>query len=559
MRHWLMCLIAAALLTTACRTAPSKAPEPVPPEEPAVVAQPEPASPALVAPPPAPAAPPAGKKPEPEPPCLSQPRGDLYGHVDRRFVQAGTCMARIDSEPFTVTFQLPGSATAQAVRAALHTEGPVNPEIDLSEPHLWQPDLYVHLEYPAGKPGEQFAVRLKGPLSPGGTSVDLGFQLERVLTPGVVLQWRPDQGEWRLLDRPANLPRQPFQLRLQLVGGVPREGVERVLQQEGLTGWQWTGPEVLELSVPEPPVHLLLNFDYLLTPDYVPTSRSSWELFTGASPVLVAIDPQSGEETVVGNAPLNVAHSSLSPDGQWAVFFSVHPDSMFAEEAWGMNTTTGRVHRLGVRTYSAIPRWGADGLLIPWGGTVYHWRPGEEGITPVETGAASFVQLSQDGRWLAGFTYDARREGKDMMMPGSIVLYDTVERKEQVLARDRIQVRMPHSEFGPQMPMVFTPDGKGLIIREQPPEGIRWVQLDLSTEELTPATQPQTPKGLEWAVTGGYRVSRLQEYSPVLVYAPDGAHRSFGEGLVVGWRSDGRLLVVRWENARELRRVVSGF
>lgn len=575
MRKLALLLLAAVVLLAGCKPGPGAAPgpwEPAPPrvapaqggevaERPAEPGPGKPPSDPVAQPPPKAKAPPDPLIPPLQPPCLSQPRKGPFAYADRRYVESGTCPARIDTEPFRVTFELTGTATAQAVQAALQIEGPVQPKITVWEPYYWSRQFLLYLDFPAGAPGEQFSVRLSGPLEPGGTPVDLGFRLERVPPPSVLMQWRPAAagGDWLPLERPASLPRRPLHLRVQTVGPVPSGEVERILAQEGLSGWQWTGPDSLFLALPEPPARLRLNFDGILTPDYVRTSRSAWELFTGPPPVLVAVDPATGQETAVGRAPLHAAHGSLSPNGEQALFFAAHPDSEYAEEPWVIDTKSGKALRLGIRTYSAIPRWSAGGLLLPQGGTVYHWRLGDEAPTAVQTSAAGFVALSADGRWLAGFDYDARREDKQMMMPGSLVLYDTVERKERVLASEQIQVRMPHSEFGPQLPMAFTPDGGALVFREQPPTGLRWRRIDLTTGEISPAEEPGQPDGTERpANESGYRFTRHDGYGTVVVTTPDGRELWFGKGLVLGWRADGHLLVVRWEQADLLRRVWNG-
>lgn len=531
-----------ALMVSGCKSA-----APLPPPRPAQSEEPVP----LVA--------------EPGSGCLDRAPGGVYGAVLDRVVAQGTCATVVDSDDVWVTFRFPPGVPVDVARAALSVPGLLQPDVRVFAPGAWNDELRLELHFPPGQPGERLEVRLSGPVGEAGAPVDMGFLLERVPTPGVSLEWRPDGGGWQPLSKVANLPLAVAELRFRVQGQVPRAALESVLKASGIPGGDWSDDAVMVRKLSAPPPHLLLNFDRIRTDDRLWTAHSVWEIFFGVPPALVALDPATGTERPIGQAPLNAAESALSLDGRWVALFAVHPDNPYAEEAWAVETATGRLVRLGTESGWPFRQafWREDELLLTNGGRVFHWRIGTDVAEPVSTRSAQYVAISPDGRYLAGFRYDWQRESKDGLAPGSIVLYDIAARRDRLAAVDQVKVRITHSEAPSHLRMQFSPDGKGLLIEEPiPGEGVphRWVRLDLTGEELTAAEAPPPETAVTW-LTGpsGYQVPvPAGQYTEVRVMAKDGSERSYGPGLVCGWLPDGELLLIRWENGKDLRRVWNG-
>ncbi|MFZ5815055.1 MAG: hypothetical protein ACOY93_07095 [Bacillota bacterium] len=273
-------------------------------------------------------------------------------------------------------------------------------------------------------------------------------------------------------------------------------------------------------------------------------------------PRLVALDPATGQEQVLGEVPPDIQTASLSPDGKRLLAIFLKRE--LKAHAFLMELATGRSWEQPhpVDLYFRLGWWEGTAFIASRG-RVQAWEPEAGRWEALESQGRYWQSLSPDGRYLAGFTYDFDAvHAHDWRPPATVVLFDLKERTERAypeVVRARIH---PH---GYQFPMIWTEDGSGLLLRDRiSREGFRSVRLDLASGQVT-ETAEETPTGDPWARTypgpGGWAY-RLSDWGPVKLVGPDGSEREWGEGRTVGWLPDGRLLVIRWEGSD--RRIIFG-
>jgi len=469
-------------------------------------------------------------------------------------VVAGTCRLAIHSEELTVYLILPPDADPAAAEAALQYTGEVKPEVAV------MPSVSEHVlavRFPAGSPGERLTFRLAGPFGPEGRQADLGFELERVTTPRVAMDYRYDGGEWLPFEPGSTLPARPVELRFRPVGGADPGQIADRLTAHGLAVEKQA--DALTARLAEPPPYLALDLNGIPADHGLLTTRSLLELFTGEAPRAVLLNPATGEEQDLGAAPVHVYSTRLAPSGDWAALVATHPADVTGTEVWALNTRSGELHRTGIAFTSLWYQlhWGPDELVAAAQNRIYHWRAGMTRAAIAQTRGDSFTALSPDGRFLAGITYDMRAEDEHWLAPAGIVLHDLEGGTERVLAEGQVRVRIPHSEAPVQLQLAFTPDGEGLLIREPLPEfgSWRYLRLDLASGALEEVPEPAAETPEEWvAGPHGFAYRPTEDiYGDVVVRGPDGTERHYGSAHVAGWLPDGRLLLIRWENARWLR------
>lgn len=505
-----------------------------------------------------------GTRSGPEGDCLiwarSLPQASLVqpwlvsGHP--RYVASGTCRLRVHSDEVTIDLVLPPSADPAAAEAALQITGTGEPWVDVqTNPYSGEHVFLVHI--PAGEPGERVSVRLSGPFGPDGEPVDLGFDLERVTTPGIALDYRLDGGEWMPVEPGSTLPRLPMDLRFRSVGGADLALAVHRLTARGLEVERQAGELTARLEAPPP--HLVLDLNGVEADHGLMTSRSLLEVFTGEEPQLILLDPATGQEQTLGSAPANVYRTLAAPSGDRVALMATDPTSLIETEIWVLDLRSGELQRTGISLtswqYQAF--WRPDELVVADGHRIHRWRAGTEQAAVQRSGGSGFTGLSPDRRMLAGISYDMREEDEHMLAPASIVLHDLQTGADRLLAEGQIRVRIPHSESAPRLALSFTPDGAGLLIREPTPEfgGWRYLMLDIATGTLEEVPEPQTETEPEWVPGPGGFAYRTQAdvYDDVVVRAADGAENHFGSGHAAGWAPDGRLLLIRWANSEWLR------
>ncbi|MFZ5814465.1 MAG: hypothetical protein ACOY93_04100, partial [Bacillota bacterium] len=351
---------------------------------------------------------PSGQEPEQPPPagqraagCLKAgpglPFGRVYDPLLEVWVGSGECAVRVHADALRIDFELPLRVTPEEALAALRTRGPSRPESSVFQRG---PNRVLMVEYPPGEPEEQLRVWLEGPLGPAGEQVSLGYTLERLPTPRVRAEYRQGDDRWRPLASGTTLPRAPLELRLHLEGSLEPAAVEERL---GQLPWERVARPTYLLRLLEPPPHLMLDLNHLPAFEGLRTRNSLLELFFGEPPRLVALEPETGRETVIGEVPANLEWGRLSPAGDWAALVGLTPENTWGYEVWLLETRTGRLQRPGL----AYPIdgtglfWSAVGLVVPDGGELQLWSPEEGSRRVIRTKGYSYTALSPDGRRLA--------------------------------------------------------------------------------------------------------------------------------------------------------------
>lgn len=492
------------------------------------------------------------------------------GMVNSAYVRQGLCPAYVHTDPARVTFRLPAGVSEPAVRQSLTVTGPAPDKVQVTF-NRTRRETVLSVVLPEGKAGDAVTVRLAGPVGVGGAAVEMGFQLTRVETPRIFTEVQVGDEPFKPLEPGATLPRQPLRFRFTLAGQPRRDRVEAVIQealrQKGvLTPYTttWEGESRLVVTVQEPPPAIFFPFDWLEAEHGLQVQRSSVALYTGEAPRLVAFDPVSWQETVVGEVPVDVLHASLSPDGAWAALIALAPDAAYREQVWVVNTRTGQ-------------RWLTGFQSLQWYRTV-HWLPGGRMLLPtyravqvwdlaaaegkrLESEATYWGPLSPDKRYLAGTAIDPLKVDESRLTtPGSVVLLDT-QRMDFRLLPDIALARVRRSEVPTALPMAW--DGGRLLVQDiitphasQQMDVTRWRVIDPASGQVSDDKRASPPKEppVGWpAQASGWQYKPNLNWGEVLLRSPEGQERSAGQGLVVGWRDDRRLLLIRWANFPYMR------
>lgn len=526
---------------------------------PAVTPPAEPAPPPVVERAPAPEPTPT---PAPQPPVIT-PVSMAVGSLRRPFyadmsVISGVNAVTIDEEGFDLFFSLPPETTREQAQAALRIEAPVSPELSFSA----QPaELYVFMRFPTGKVGESINVRLTG-LLPGLTG-DLGFALTRGPSPRVTVELSRNGGDWEPLTAIPVLSPQPLAFRFRLHGGADvfraRLQIERAL--EGVKyRFEQPAPDTLVVTVPESPP--LLFFDFRGVPgEHGVIMNAGATVYIGEPPILALLDPATGQEQVLMEVPADLLRGSMSPDGNWLLLSGMAPEQPWEDNVWMANLQTKELRLTDLRDepYRPVPKvWLPDRLLLPYQGRLQTWHL-KSGTTETYQGDAEFWQTaSPDGRYIVGYSVDYGREDQNWLAPASLFIHDVQKGTDAVLP-DLVQYRVPHKGVYLFVRTIWEADGRHILVQD-----VRWannalavgfVRVDVTTGQTEPYTGPTpAPQRVEeWHPSpGGWQVRNYGPWAQVSLRAPDGTEQEAGPGLVVGWTSQGKLLLVRW-NAEQRR------
>jgi hypothetical protein len=500
--------------------------------------------------------------------CIPASTANLpYGYLDAsRAVMQGLCGGAVPEDEFAVNFSLPPTVTEAAARAALQVDGPAQPEwvSFAASPQM----ATLWLLFPKGKLGETFTIRLAGPVGVNGAAADLGFVLRRMESPTARAELKVGDGAWQPLVPGATVPAQPLYLRFTFTGNPSPEQIERRIKDAFAPGkddttkivyhLQWEGPQRLLLSLPAPPPRILIDLSFITGDHGLYIRRFTFVLYTGQEPRLVALDPATGQENEVGPAPVDVLGRQLSPDGKWVLVTALRGDSNNAADTYLLDTETATLRMTPLLQGTSY--WLADRLVMAVSRKVQVYDLSSHQVAEYPTAMNDPTVLSPDGRYLTGFSLDYEREDPETSLaPATIVIHDLQAHTERTFA-DIASVRVPHKEVPPSLPMDFSPDSTTLYYREQVKgtatgqgQATRWMQLDLRTGKTGPASAREMPQRYEpvKGPTGWQYVSA--GWGPIQLLTPEGDGKSFGSGLVLGWRPDGRLLVIRWPNFERRR------
>lgn len=555
----ILCLVAAACTRSGDQAKPAPPPVTQPPETKPPESKPPAADPQE---------PPEKGSCVPAHTVTAEPSGYL---TPSTAVTQGLCGAPVPVDNFVVFFYVPTAVTEEAVRAALRVEGAAQPE--RLEFFTFPVRNQLSVWFPPGPLGEEITVRLAGPVGLNGAQADLGYRLKRLESPTATVELKVGDGPFQPLIPGSTVPSQPLAIRFRFAGNPDRSAVESQIRQafephkdatsRTIFHLEWESPESLLLSLPAPPPRILIAFHGVQGANGLTMRPFSFVLYTGEAPRLVALDPASGQEDEIGPAPVDVLYRRVSPDGKWVLFSALQGDSAYKEDLYLLDTESGALRKTTlIPSWEGIVLWVDQKLVLPIGRKVQVWDLTSHQLAEYPSAADHLTALSGDGRFLAGFTLDyGREDAETALAPATIVLHDLQTHTEKVFA-NVASAQVPHKSAPPRMPMVFSSENQALYFQEQvkgptPEQRVmpRWMKLDLQTGTVSPAGQapdserPQ-PAGLRGPT--GWE-SLTSEWGPVLLRSPQGVEQRFGSGLALGWRPDGRLLLIRWPNFEHRR------
>lgn len=493
------------------------------------------------------------------------------GHVDRPYgeearVSAGLCEVKVDEAWFDLRFRLPAQTTREQAEAALAVEAPDPPRLYIGSPHAYREVL---LRFPPGQPGEVIRVRLAGPVGLNGADADLGYLITRFPSPRIRAELKRSDGDWEPLTGIPVLPRQPLTFRFRLHGGANGEEAKRKIRAalREVAGHQieQPAPDTLVVAVPEPPPLLFFDFQGVRG-EHGTIIHGGATVYTGEPPSLVVLDPGTGEEEPLREAPADLLRASLSPDGNWLMLSGMASSHPWEESVWVMNMQTREMRLTPLRdeAYRSTPvLWLPDRLVLPVHGQVQVWHLAAGEAELRRSDAYWWETASPDGRYIVGVEVDYGRETKQWLAPATLFIHG-VEKGTDLVLPDLVQYRVPHKGGYPSIGTIWEEDGRHLLIRHyhaagEAPDEVqeRLMRLEVSTGKAvlsaTPVPEPEPYP--EWHPgPGGWQVRNSGGWGPVVLRAPDGTEQERGSGLVVGWTGKGRLLLVRWSAEQRRQR-----
>lgn len=277
-----------------------------------------------------------------------------------------------------------------------------------------------------------------------------------------------------------------------------------------------------------------------------------------STPQLVALDPASGTEQVIGEAPVDIENAWLSPDGRWAMLPAWELLEWGRDIVWIMDTSSGERYQTPFRYshWTKPPVW-TNGKAILAGINLMQVFDLERKEAAVRlSGGIYWYEVSPDGRHLPGIALNWDRADGQGMTPVSVVLYDLVTGTERVYP-DVAKAWVPGSDGPPKVKLGW--DGAKLVVSDATgarPDLIGWLSLDISSGAVQPhpGLATGTPRELQWVTgPGDWSYYRSQPWTDVVLKSPAGLEQSAGQGLILGWRRDGRLLVIRWADSHRRR------
>lgn len=277
-------------------------------------------------------------------------------------------------------------------------------------------------------------------------------------------------------------------------------------------------------------------------------------------PTLVALDPATGAETYLGPMPVDIQEARLSPDGKWAVLTALDPDADFRHHVYVVEAATGKATKLDAAglVWRLQAAWNDGKVAIPMGATVLSHDLGTGKTEKRTSQADNWGAVSPDHRYLFGFKV---AEVKENRMALTLVLHDAATGTERVVSS---AVHIPKPFHAPMtINHVWGPGGLLLwdaleVDENRNVKQQRTVKLDHRKGSLAPTDEVlRRPVRDAWVTgPGGWQFasSITADWGPVKVRKSDGTgEAAWGTGYALGWRPDGRLLVVRWADSASRR------
>lgn len=548
MRRLVYLLVALLLVGCAGRPSGEPAPSQPPPETAPTASAPAGAPSETPAPPPRQAArpetpaPPPKQAPRAAPPAPAQfeETFSLFGNFAGRITLADGLQRAVDLNEVTA-FGMVKAESAESARQRITVAG-ADAWYTVRQNHdRWD----VSARILPGPPGQKISITYQ-------SEPPMTVTLTRQQGPTVSLLHLGPDGTWREVTSGTSLPPGPLRLRIKTTGGVPASYLS-----SRFMGAEWSGGkispdrfEVLASDLAEvawenpPPIVQVMagslegEAGLRLPYDYMP------HVYIGTPPQLVAIDPATGREEVLGEAPSTLFYGEVRTDSKVVAFSSMDPVLQDATRAW--------LFDLERRTLVAAPFTSHYGIAAQFdaaGRLVQPLRGPQIGLLNPATGkheirrsqANYFGPLSPDGRYLAGHTGGEPGRSTGAWIPPAqpevLVIHDLMTGKEVVV---------PWEGYArPHMPLYWLPGGEliQVVSMSDSPE-----DRDATVYQVDPQTGARTPFTKDWAEP----YSKFGRWSAILTDT-SGKQHDFADGMPIGWLSDGRALVVRWENFRHRR------
>lgn len=485
--------------------------------------------------------------------------------------------AKVPVQPFALNVQLkpwPGAEWFSRVQV----EGGGTVQVDGTEHGL------LRVTFPEGPAGTRLTVTLPG--ADGKERVT--YRLERVELPRASLAVQVD-GAWVPVSPEQVYPAVSPQIRITFDRPMARATVEQALQRfawphggaaapEGLTV-AWQDDQTVTVSIKKAPPIFAWSLGGARAQDGLPLNSPMPALHFGEPAYLVAIDPTTGQEERLTNLPAELRGGGVIAGGQKLLLEGIRHEYIGAiAPRW----IRWLIHLDG-RT-ETLPFAGDKFLYVDAAGRLQAFQRGERlahGLSPDGTRVASL--------YAEGFGRTDPPPG--YLYPHDLVIQSTDGQVLQVVRRV-MNLYAPPKDYPLRATLVWSPDGKRIATLSDEPDGGAIAVVDLTTGEvrrvatLPPDMGHGTPYSFFWngdrflvgpvLFDASGRVERkLPGYGP---FSPDGRwillHRAadhdadpawgeveiaslqtgevrmLGEGMVLGWRADGKALVARWADWR---------
>lgn len=442
----------------------------------------------------------------------------------------------------------------------------------------------VDISFPEGSAGSVLSVTL--PEIDGMESVT--YHLERTepvkMTAEVQVNdaWVPAQPD-------QVYPAESAQVRLTFDRPMDRPGLEHWLQhtawpsdRPNLEGIEITWPDdrTVLVRLPKAPPVVAWTLTQVRGTDGLPLVAVVPALHFGEQPFLVAIDPATGEEERLTALPVEVGSGTVSPNGKSLLLEGIR------------HQTVGHSH-------TGYSRWlvgaGTQTKPLPFEEQRYLYFSPDGRLQSLEQreGARSYT-ASPDGTRIAHLYMDGwgKQELPGYLYPHDLVIQSPDGQVVQVV-RQAMSLYAPPKDYPLRATLVWSPDGKRIATLTDAPEGQgAIVVIDLATGQAEriatlppemgrgapypffwngehfvvgktlfdsagkvkrelPGSGPFSPDGKWLLFQRGVEGHWDPAWGAVGLLSVDtGEVKPLGEGMVLGWRSDGKALVARWTDWR---------